>query len=153
MPLPAITASRTPVNDLPFLFPGQAQKEAYVNEALARLDALVQPVVLGEAGSPPADPGAGDSYLVAGGAAGGWAGHDRDIAVWAESQWLFLPPHPGARVFDLAHGTFAHYDAVGGWQRVVAPALPTGGSIQDSEARGAIASLVSALCAAGVFSD
>ncbi|MBX9896635.1 MAG: DUF2793 domain-containing protein [Qipengyuania sp.] len=152
MPLPAIASARTPRHGLPYLFPGQAQKEAFVNEALARLDALVQPVVLDERATPPAAPSPGDSYLLAQGASGTWSGHDRDIAVWAENQWLYLPPREGARVYDLASGSLALFTTADGWRRIDAPALPTGGATQDIEARGALAAIVAALRAAGVFS-
>ena len=38
---PIALDARTPRHSLPLLYPGQAQKEVFVNEALARLDALV----------------------------------------------------------------------------------------------------------------
>lgn len=153
MPLPTITSARTPVHGLPYLFPGQAQREAFVNEAFARLDALVQPSVLGELANPPAEPSPGDSYLVADDATGGWAGQERALAVWAENQWLFQPPHEGARVYDAAAGGLACFTVPQGWQRFAAPALPAGGGTQDSEARATLAEVVTALRAAGIFSS
>lgn len=152
MPLPSITTTRSPAHELPYLFPGQAQKEAFVNEAFARLDALVQPVVLGQLSAPPAAPSPGDCYLVAAAASGGWAGHEGALAVWAETQWLLCPPREGARVFDLASGSLALYTTAAGWQRIAAPSPPQGGATQDMEARAALATLVTALRAAGVFS-
>ena len=152
MPLPTITSHRTPCHGLPYLFPGQAQKEVFVNEALARLDALMQPVVLEERTTPPAEPDPGDCYLLSDAASGAWAGHGRALAVWAESQWLFLPPREGARVFDLASGALALFTETGGWQRIASPAPPAGGATQDAEARAAIAAIVAGLRAAGVFS-
>lgn len=152
MPLPTLTSARTPAHDLPYLFPGQAQKEAFVNEALARLDALVQPVVIEERGAPPATPTPGDCYLVADPASGAWSGHERAVAVWAENQWLIGRPREGARLFDLASASFASFSASTGWQRIAAPPLAIGGATQDAEARAAIAALVAALRAAGIFS-
>lgn len=152
MPLPTITNARTPAHDLPYLFPGQSQKEAFVNEAFARLDALIQPVVLEERVAPPADPQAGDCYLVADGASGTWAGHDAALAVWTESHWLFTPPREGARAYDLASGCFVSFSASVGWQRIAAPAPPIGGPTQDAEARAAIAAILAALRSAGIFS-
>ena len=153
MPLPTITSARTPGHGLPYLFPGQAQKEAFVNEAFARLDALLQPVVLEERAAPPAEPSPGDCYLLADAASGAWAGRARDIAVWAENQWLFLPPREGARIYDLASGALARFTNAAGWRRIAAPALPAGGATQDGEARAAIAAILAALRAAGVFSE
>lgn len=132
--------------------PGQSQKEAFVNEAFARLDALLQPVVLDERAAPPEEPAPGDCYLLAEGASGAWAGHDRALAVWAENQWVYLPPREGARIFDLASGSLALFTVVDGWQRIPAPASPTGGMTQDSEARAAIGNIIATLRAAGVFS-
>lgn len=152
MPLPAITNARTPALLLPYLFPGQAQKEAFVNEAFARLDALVQAVVLGEQAAPPAAPAPGDCYLVGEPASDAWTGRERAMAVWAENQWLFCPPREGARVFDLATGALALFDPAVGWGRIGAPAPPAGGATQDGEARAAIAALIAALRAAGIFS-
>lgn len=152
MPLPTITSARTPRHELPYLFAGQAQKEAFVNEGFARLDALVQPVVLGERAAPPTDPSPGDCYLIADGASGSWTGQDRAIASRAENQWLYSPPREGARVYDLASGSLALFTQALGWYRIAAPASPSGGVTQDSEARAALAAIIAALRTAGVFS-
>lgn len=122
MPLPTITSARTPRHELPYLFAGQAQKEAFVNEGFARLDALVQPVVLGERAAPPTDPSPGDCYLIADGASGSWIGHDRAIASRAENQWLYSPPREGARVYDLASGSLALFTRP--WDGTASPPPP-----------------------------
>lgn len=152
MPLPTLTGARSPAHELPYLFPGQAQKEAFVNEAFARIDALLQPVVIGERAAPPADPASGDCYLVGEPASGAWIGRERAVAVWAQNQWLFCPPREGARILDLASGALALFSAAEGWQRIAAPALPAGGATLDAEARAAIAAMGAALRAAGIFS-
>ena len=152
MPLPILTGARSPAHGLPYLFPGQAQKEAFVNEGFARIDALLQPVAIEERAAPPAAPAPGDCYLVGAPASGSWIGRERALAVWAENQWLFCPPREGARIFDLASGAWASFTAAGGWQRTQAPAPPSAGATQDAEARAAIAALVAALRAAGIFS-
>ena len=153
MPLPTITSARSPAHQLPYLFPGQAQKEAFVNEAFARIDALLQPVVIEERGAPPAEAAPGDCYLVGDPASSGWTGRERAVAVWAENQWLFWPPREGARVLDLSSGALATFTASEGWQRVAAPALPEGGATQDTEARAALGALIAALRAMGIFSE
>ena len=109
-------------------------------------------MVLAELATPPSDPAPGDSYLVAGSATGGWEGQERALAIWAENQWLFIPPREGARMFDLASEAYAHFTAANGWQRIEPPSLPSGGTTQDSEARSALAAIVAALRAAGIFS-
>ena len=152
MPEPVITTARTPRHALPFLFPGQAQKEAFVNEALARLDGLLQPVVLGERAEPPTGPESGDSYLVSGPATGDWSGQEAAIATWAGTHWLFAPPCEGARVHDAATGALAVFSALGGWRRASAPSIPAGGATQDVEARAAITDIVARLHSLAIFS-
>lgn len=152
MPEPVVTTARSPRLSLPYLFPGQAQKEAFVNEALTRLDALAPlPVVLGERAAPPADPAPGDCHLVAPAPTGAWAGEGGAIACWADTHWLFTPPTPGMQVHDRSANSLAVYDAAAGWRRVAAPPPPAGGTVQDIEARAAIAAIVAGLRQLRIF--
>jgi len=85
---------------LPFILSAQAQKHVTHNEALLALDALVQPVVASRAvTAPPAAPLLGEAYIVADGASGAWAGHDREIAVWRSGAWVFHDPASGWQVY------------------------------------------------------
>ena len=154
MPEPFALGSTSPRHGLPYLHPGQTQKEFFVNEALARLDALVQPTVLDERPLPPADPQAGDAYLVAAGAQGDWQGEDGAIAVHQGTHWLFQQPLPGASVRRLDTGQVSIYagSPAGGWTTASEPAEPTGGTTIDSQARAAIAALITALRHSGIFS-
>ena len=152
MPETILTTARTARHQLPFLFAGQLQKEAFVNEALARLDALVQPVVLGEAAAPPLAPANGDSYLVGASATGEWAGHEAAIATWADPIWLFATPFDGARAHDAASGSIAVFSEAEGWRRVIGPDVPMGGATQDMEARAAVTAIVAGLHTLGIFS-
>lgn len=89
--------------DLPFIMQGQAQKHITHNEALLRLDALVQPVV--ESASittPPTLPLPGEAWIVPTGATGAWSGHVDEIAAWQANGWSFYDPAPGWQVFDRA---------------------------------------------------
>lgn len=61
---PFLFDSTTPRFGLPLLFAGQAQKEAFVNEAHALADALIHCAVEGEATAPPGAPVDGTSWLV-----------------------------------------------------------------------------------------
>ena len=152
MPQPVITTARTARHGLPHLFPGQAQKEAFVNEALARLDALVHLAVIDERADPPADPLPGDCHIVASAPTGSWSGHAGAIASWAESLWLFAAPIDGMRAFDKASGCLAVYTTAAGWSRVSAPAAPAGGAAADAEARAAIVDIIDGLRLLGIFS-
>lgn len=152
MPEPMLTSSRTPRHQLPFLFSGQSQREAFVNEALARLDALIQPTVIGALVEPPAAPALGSTYIVDASATGSWAGRDNALATWAGSHWLFAAPSEGARVHDAETGSLAVYTQADGWSRVASPTAPTGGAVQDAEARAVIAAIVAGLHSLGIFS-
>jgi hypothetical protein len=139
----------TPRFGLPLLFAGQAQKEFYVNEAHALVDALLHAACEGEAAAPPSSPSEGEAWLVGSGASGDWSGEDGKLAAYQSGTWLFVQPNDGMRLFDRATGQVLLYR--GGWQRPAAPAEPTGGSTVDAEARTAIAGLIAALVDAGVF--
>jgi hypothetical protein len=148
---------------LPFILPGQAQKEAFHNEALAALDALVHAAVEGIAAVPPADPAEGKAWIVAAGAAGAWAGQDGRIAARTSGGWRFVAPVAGMSVWDggAGHGRQWNGSAwsdgklpvagiiVGGKQvlgpRLAAVPSPSGGTTIDAEARAAIAALTVAL--------
>lgn len=140
---PVTFASTTPRFALPFLIAGQAQKEFYVNEGFARIDAIVQAVVQGTAGAPPASPARGDCWIVGNAATGAWAGRSGNLASWDGGQWTFQPPFDGLRAHDLALGRMRTY--AGGWDAAVTPALPSGGSVIDSQARSAIFAIVELL--------
>jgi hypothetical protein len=149
MPDPIAFDATTTRYRLPLLFSGQAHKEFFVNEALARIDAVLDAKVLGEASDPPEDSEDGDAWLVGPGATGGWEGQEGALAILQPGQWLFVEPVAGMRVFDVSTGQFAHFFE--GWQKPTAIAEPTGGFAVDSEARAVIGLLISALRAAGIF--
>ncbi|MCP8883164.1 DUF2793 domain-containing protein [Devosia sp. XJ19-1] len=91
---------------LPFIMAGQALKHITHNDALNRLDALVQPVVESTVlTSPPVTPLPGEAFLVPSGASDDWAGHGDEIAAWQDGAWRFYDPAEGWQVFDRASGT------------------------------------------------
>lgn len=148
---PIAFTSATPRFALPNLFVAQAQKEFTINEALARIDGLLHPVVEGEADFPPANPTDGENWIVGSLASGDWSGLSGKIALRQAGNWLFIAPREGMSVLDRATGSMARYD--GGWLRRSAIAAPTGGTIADAEARTAIAGLIAALVAAGILPE
>lgn len=145
----SIFAATSPRFGLPLLFPGQAQKEAFVNEALALADALLHCAVEGEAGSPPASPIDGSAWLVAAGSTGEWLGKDGMIASRQFGNWLYVAPRDGMRVFNRLTGQNLIYFKA--WNIAAAPSEPSGGQVVDSEARAAILELIAALRVAGVL--
>ena len=137
---------------LPLLAAGQAQKEVTHNEALATLDLAVAPSVVTVGLSvPPEDPEAGACWIVAAGGSGAWTGADEAIAGWTGGGWRFVRPRLGMLAWVEDAGRLARY-ADSGWI-VGAPLgdpqppidLPTGGTTIDSEARAALAAILTAL--------
>lgn len=145
---PLVFTARSAHADLPFLFAAQAQKEATVNEALARIDALLAPSVAGEAASPPASPVDGECWIVAADPQGSWTGHAGELAFHAGGTWLFAEPRPGMALFDTSAQCVRRW--IDGWRTVALPAEPSGGTTIDSEARAAIATLIDGLRNAGM---
>lgn len=89
---------------LPYILPSQAQKHVTHNEALQRLDAIVQLCIVGEASLPPPAPTEGQCYLVAEGADGPWAGKGGRLAFRQDDAWLYIVPQAGWRAFFAEPG-------------------------------------------------
>ncbi len=155
---------------LPFILPGQAQKEVYHNEALTRLDLAVHAAVEeGPLSTPPPAPQVGQSWIVASGAIGDWSGKDGQIAGWTEGGWRFILPQPGMTTWNKADGLWLHWTGSGwslgewpvarvmvGGQQIVGERQPTvpspsGGTTIDQEARAAIDSLIATLMSHGLI--
>ncbi|MFP5406928.1 MAG: DUF2793 domain-containing protein, partial [Gammaproteobacteria bacterium] len=106
----------TPRLALPFLSQGQAQKETTHNEALQVLDLLVSGAVQElPRNDPPADPAAGDCYIVGAAPTGAWVGWVDAIAGYSAGGWRRIAPVPGMRVFVHAADQWACYRAAG-WE-------------------------------------
>ena len=92
--------SETSLLDLPLLEAAQAQKHVTHNEALLKLDAVVQlAVVTRQLAVPPGSPVEGDRYLIASGATGAWTAHAGDIATSQSGAWVFAVPRAGWRLW------------------------------------------------------
>ena len=135
---------------MPYLFSGQAQKEFTVNEALARIDVLLHPVVNGQSASEPESPVAGECVLVGAPASGEFTGQEDRLASWDGQQWTFLDPVQGMVVYDSANGTRLVFAS--GWQEAPTVSDPAGGGIIDTQARDVIVALASALRRYGIIS-
>lgn len=155
---------------LPFILPGQAQKEVFHNEALVRIDMALHPSVEGPPlAVPPSAPANGQCWIVGDGAAGSWIGQESRIAMWTESGWRFLAPDAGVTVWQKEAGHWLHWlgtewsggelpaaSLVIGGEQVVGPRLPTvpipsGGAVIDAESRTAIAALIATLKSHGLI--
>lgn len=154
---------------LPLLAAGQAQKEIYHNEALVRLDMLVQSAAEAmDVDVPPDSPAPGQCWILGAAPEGEWLGHAGEIAGWTAGGWRFVAPREGMRLWlnqNAGHALFAD----GQWrsgeihgalfvegQKVVgtrAPAIaePEGGMVVDAAARAAISAVLVALRAHGLI--
>ncbi len=148
---PISFTSTTPRFNLPNLFVAQAQKEFTINEALARLDSLIHPVVEGEANDPPASPNEGDCWIIGTQPTGEWATNSGGIACRQSANWIYLQPKLGMSVTEIASGSVVHFD--GSWQRIAAIPTPMAGATEDTEARETIVALISALVTAGILPE
>lgn len=155
---------------LPFILPGQAQKELFHNEALARIDAALQAAVEdAPLAVPPVLPLEGRCWIVGEAATGIWAGRERQFAAWTGGGWRYIVPRDGMLVWNKIDGYWIHFRdgqwsdgvlpvaglSVGGQQVVGArqPPVPSpsGGTIIDAEARVAIAQISAALMSHGLI--
>ncbi len=137
---------------LPFLFPGQMQKEYAINHALAVCDVLLHPVVEGVAAAPPSQPADGPAdgpadealdgktWIVGTDATGAWAEQSGKLAARQAGVWVFADPVEGMQVYDREAEHTIVYKA--GWQRPTAPDAPTGGTTVDTQARAAIVQII-----------
>ncbi len=113
----------TIIQSLPLIAPAQAQKHVTHNEAMARLDAMVQLSVEDRNRSaPPSGPVAGQVHIVATGATGAWAGKGRNVAVWNGSAWEFHVPRSGWRAYIQTEDALAIYDGSGWFTAAEKPA-------------------------------
>lgn len=157
---------------LPLLQPGQAQKEVYHNEALARLDLAVQASVVALAvNSPPTSPPIGACWIVGNAPTGAWTANANCLAGWTTGGWRFVAPIEGMRVWVAGDAVEARFSA-GSWisgevraerlvvagipvvgERQPAIADPTGGATVDDVARTTIAGILAALRTHGLIAS
>ena len=156
--------SSTPRLRVPFLSPGQAQKEFFHNEALQTFDILVAAAIEEPPrNSPPSAPALGACYIVGSAPTGVWAGTAQNIAAFTSGGWRFTPPFEGLTAYVRSTATSAAYRAgaweigvlrgtnvvIGGQQvvggRAGAIASASGGTTVDAQARSVIDQILGAM--------
>lgn len=143
--------AQTPRLALPLLYPGQAQKEVFINEALVRIDALLHARIEAVTGTPPASPVDGQCWIVGAGASGDWTGRLDQIACRTAGNWIFVMPREGMSVTLGSSGRNLRFQS-GNWTFQAPVPAPAGGATVDSEARAAISALIARLVSAGILS-
>lgn len=108
--------------NLPYVQEAQAQKHVTVNDALRRIDSVVQLTVVDRSSAaPPPSPSEGERYIVAPGGSGAWAGHDKEVAAYADGAWVFFTPREGWLAFVTAEAALAYYTG-SAWELLTAAA-------------------------------
>lgn len=118
--------ARTSQLSLPLVMPSQAQKHVTVNEALVRLDAIVNlKITASNVVTPPDASGEGACFIVPSGGEGVWTGRARQIAVRSNGGWLFLEPKVGWQAWDEPASRRIYYDGAD-WIGNVVAGSPSG---------------------------
>lgn len=128
--------SITPALQLPLLASAQAQKHVTHNEALMRLDALVQLSAISDSlSTPPVSPAEGDAYVIPAGANGVWTGKTGQIALWQDGGWLFIIPRQGWRIW-IANAAALRVFHNSAWTAAQAESMPRlGVNMQANDTR------------------
>ena len=132
--------------NLPLIAVNQAQKDVTHNEALITLDAFIQNTVQSRSlNAPPMTPLAGQSWIVASGGSGEWAGQDNNFALYTDSGWRFVTSQEETTAWVLDEAVSVRF-RLGIWQTPVGPTSdPVGGSVVDVECRAAVIDILAAL--------
>ncbi len=105
----------TPHLQIALVQQAQAQKEVTVNEAFARIDAVLNAHVQDHTlNAPPASPAQGDVYVVGDSPTGAWANHCGEVAYFDEL-WRFIVPAAGLRLYAPALADWLLFDG-SAWQ-------------------------------------
>lgn len=123
IPQKAHSMSKSERLSLSYMQPSQAQKHVTHNEALQRLDILVQLAVEGiHAATPPALPADGEIWALGAAPTGTWAGHADTLATWANGSWYFITPQEGWQALDKSTSKLKIRTAAG-WDDMAQPDL------------------------------
>ncbi|MFW0776980.1 MAG: DUF2793 domain-containing protein [Rickettsiales bacterium] len=114
----------------------QAQKEVTVNQALTRLDAILNIGAISRTtDTPPGSPAESDLYIVGSSPTGEWGGHANEIAYY-EQNWKFIVPNEGMSLWVSDESTIYLYDgsawiqSIGGDLEAIEALSSTGFSVR-----------------------
>jgi hypothetical protein len=93
-----------------FLEQSQSQKEVTINEALVRLDAILNRGAIDkDIATPPVSPVNGDTYIIAATATGDWFGKENQITFYHQG-WKFIAPQEGLQIWVNDEDKFYVFD-------------------------------------------
>lgn len=102
----------------------QAQKEVTVNEAFARIDAVMNNGAISRVtATPPGSPADGDLYIVGPSPTGDWSGH-ADALTYFDQIWRFITPLEGMTLWVNDEDTLYIYSG-SVWQSQALPVVST----------------------------
>lgn len=118
--------------EITLLEQSQAQKEITINEAFARIDALLNTGVIDrDLATPPGSPASGDAYIVAASPTGDWSGKAGQVAYF-DQIWRFVTPREGLTLWINDENCHVVFDG-SAWQIVVAGGGGGGGSSDGND--------------------
>lgn len=121
----------SPILSLPLLQAAQAQKHVTHNEALMRLDLLVQMTVADRTlAAPPVGPVSGQRHIVAAAPTGAWAGQADKIAHWLDGAWQFITPYSGWRAWVTGEGAEVLFNGTA-WVDAAGATVPPNLSVDE----------------------
>ncbi len=124
--------------NLPLLQPAQAQKHVTVNEALMRLDGLVNLALQSRSvTTPPVTAAEGQCWAIPPDAVNEWAGQEGKIAIFANNGWVFATASIGMRAYVIDEGTQAIHDGAD-WLAGVIQLGASGSSLASGLAEGRV---------------
>lgn len=113
--------SQTDNLSLPYIFPSQAQKHVTHNEALLKLDAIVQLSVESQnLTSPPESPVDGARYIVPTSATGGFSEQTGRIAAFQDEVFQFIDPQAGWLCYIMDETAWHYFDG-SAWSKFINP--------------------------------
>lgn len=102
--------TNTPHLGLTLVEQAQAQKEVTVNQALSRIDALLNTGAISRTlSTPPSSPSSGDVYVVGDSPAGAWSGRAMHIAYF-DQVWRFIQPRAGMTLWVVEERFLLTFD-------------------------------------------
>lgn len=102
-----------------------ADGKRFKSDGFAGKASRITPVINRTTTTPPSSPANGDTYLVATGATGAWAGKDKMLASYTARGWVFLAPNTYDIVYSVADAGYYFYNASAVWTSGL-PALTIG---------------------------
>lgn len=121
----------SPILSLPLLQASQAQKHVTHNEALMRLDVLVQLTVVDRnRTAAPVGPVEGQRHIIAAAPTGVWAGQAGKIAVYQDAAWQFIAAANGWRAWVTSEGVEVSFNG-SAWVTGAGAAIPSVLSVDE----------------------